>query len=88
MQKGWEKEEEDEFLTMDGERIFTHEWATNAIGLSFLNKNTSTLSDRWWQLSEPILDKERFDAFFTEALRGYLAIQHEEIKEEANKILE
>lgn len=80
--------EEEEFLDFAWEPIFTQDWATNAIGLYFLNKNTSTLSDRWWQLQEPILDKERFDAFFTEALRGYLAIQHKEIEEEANKILE
>lgn len=88
MQKGWEKEDENEFLDFDGKRIFTEKWATNAMGLSFLNKNTSQMSERWWQLQEPILDKERFDVFFTEALRGYLAIQNEEIQEDASKILE
>lgn len=73
------KEEETEFLDFAWEPIFTQDWATNAIWLYFLNKETGRMSDRWWQANDAIIDKERFDSAFTLFLSTYLKVQHEEL---------
>lgn len=73
---------EEEFVDDNGIPIFDEDWATQAISIRIINRNTGTDSEKFFQLRDAISDIDKFDKAMELFLWTYLQLQEESLRKE------